>query len=114
MQVTSPEVTAPDGLDLVQLAGIGLQFVGVEPEEAEHIANRIDWATTLVIPVPHQQVQSEDVVVDGSDAVLLREVRPGDSTLRSYMIIWVKDGMLYSLRGYRDPQEGLLMAESLQ
>ena len=76
MQVPSPEVTAPDGLDLVQLARIGLQFVGVEPEEAEHIANRIDWATTLVIPVPHQQVQSEDVVVDGSDAVLLREVRP--------------------------------------
>ena len=39
---------------------------------------------------------------------------PGDSTLRSYMIIWVKDGMLYSLRGYRDPQEGLLMADSLE
>lgn len=54
LQVPSPEVTAPDGLDLVQLASIGLQFVGVDPEEAEHIANCIDWATTLVIPVPHQ------------------------------------------------------------
>lgn len=114
MQVPSPEVTAPDGLDLVQLAEIGLQFVGVEADEARHIASRIDWATTLVIPVPHQEVQSEDVVVDGSAAVLLREVRPIDSTLRSYMIIWVKDGMLYSLRGYRDPQEGLAIADSLK
>jgi hypothetical protein len=114
MQVPSPTVTAPDGLDLVQLAEIGLQFVGVAPEEAKQIARRIDWATTLVIPVPHQQVHSEDVVVDGSEAILLREIRPIDGTLRSYMIIWVKDGMLYSMRGYRDPQEGLAMADSLQ
>ena len=114
MQVPSPVVTAPDGLDLAGLAEIGLQFVGVEPAEAANIASRIDWATTLVIPVPHQEVQSEDVVVDGSQAVLLREVYPGNGELRQYMIIWVRDDMLYVVRGYRDPQEGITLADSLQ
>ena len=113
MQVPSPEVTAPDGLDLAGLAEIGLQFVGVEPDEASRIASRIDWATTLVIPVPHQEMQSEDVVVDGSQAVLLREIHPGSGDLRQYMIIWVRDGMLYVVRGYRDPQEGITLADSL-
>ena len=114
MQVPSPVVTAPDGLDLAGLAEIGLQFVGVEPAEAASIASRIDWATTLVIPVPHQEVQSEDVVVDGSQAVLLREVYPRSGDLRQYMLIWVRDGMLYVVRGYRDPQEGITLADSLQ
>ena len=113
MQVPSPVVTAPDGLDLAGLAEIGLQFVGVEPAEAASIASRIDWATTLVIPVPHQEVQSEDLVVDGSQAVLLREVYPRSGELRQYMLIWVRDGMLYVVRGYRDPQEGITLADSL-
>jgi hypothetical protein len=107
IQLPSPEVSAPPGLDVDALAMLYLQATGMSEREARRFSERIDWATTLVIPIP-ADASSQDISVDGVQGVLIQ------SRYSSYMIIWVKDGVLYAFGGSGKPDAGLELANSLQ
>lgn len=110
IQMPSPVVNAPDELDVPKMGEAMFQFLGLAPEEARSLSQRIDWTTTLVLPIPNTgQLQYKDVQVDGVTGTLIREEENSLS-----MLIWVKGGILYGLSVPGGEEEVLAAAASLR
>lgn len=111
MQFPSPEISAPPGLDIAGIGETLLQVLGMSPEEAAQFSRNVDWTTTLIIPIPRFGTEYQDVFVDGVEGTLIMQ------SLRSqfpeYLLIWVKDGIVYALTGPGDSAAALEIAESL-
>lgn len=97
VQMRSPQVNAPEGLDLGQLGQAYLQLLGMAPDEAAQFSQNIDWATTLVVPIPVYEASYRQVTVDGAQGTLILSDQ-GDYGAQ-YMLIWIKGGMVYVLTG---------------
>lgn len=109
-QMPSPTVNAPEALDMKQIGASMFQFLGLSAEEASQLSQQIDWTNTLVVPVPRgDDIAAKDVSVDGSQGTLFLE-QDGER----YMLLWVKDGIVYNLRGVGGESEALEVAGSLQ
>jgi hypothetical protein len=94
-QLPSPSLSAPEGLDVPKMGEAMLQFLGYSPAEARSMSERIDWTTTLILPIPQGEgITYQDVTADGVPATFLTQ-RDSDQ----YVLIWVKGGMLYALQG---------------
>jgi hypothetical protein len=113
MQMKSPEISAPESLDAAQLGQVYLQLLGMSEEEARRFGERVDWTATLVIPVPRSEAAYADVQVDGVGGAL---IRPTVNRLpqSEYVLMWVKDGVVYALMGQGDTLEAQRIANSLQ
>lgn len=112
LQMPSPSVEAKPGLDLNQVGEAFLQIVGMTPEEARQFSQSIDWTTTLVLPLSMHGATYTEVEVDGVEATLITE--PEGRNNRRYMLIWVKDGILYALSGPGGMEKALTIGNSLQ
>jgi hypothetical protein len=110
VQLASPTVSAPPGLDIDQVGTTFLELTGMSPEEAERFSQRVDWATTLIIPVPNYSA-STDVLVDGVQGVWVYQPDRGDRT--RFLLAWVKNGIVYSLSGRGTLEEAIHIANSL-
>jgi hypothetical protein len=111
VQIPSPTVSAPDDLDLPRLAEIGLEFTGMTAEEAHAFSQSVDWTTSLVIPIP-RNATTEEVVVDGVTGTLIQNSHASSS---GYMLVWVKDGVIYTIAGMDDDtQKAIDMANAMQ
>jgi hypothetical protein len=83
----------------------------MDAEEAASFSSTVDWTTTFVIPLPRYEVDYEEVSVDGTTGTLLMENRYyGDQ----YVLMWVKNGMVYALSGAGGKNEALKLANSIQ
>jgi hypothetical protein len=110
-QMTSPMVSVPEGVDMTQLAQIALEFSGMSSEEAAVFAASVDWATTLVVPIPRDVTTHSEVSVDGVTGVLIQRTAE-DSP--EYLLMWVKDGILYAIADVgEDTAPAFALAESL-
>ena len=112
LQIPSPTVSAPQGLDIVQIGEAFLQVTGMSPEEAADFARSVDWTTTLIIPVPRYGSEHEEVQVDGVTGTLIQQF--GYKMDDNYLLIWVKDGILHALSGPGDSTAALEIASSLK
>ncbi len=112
MQMPSPQVSAPGELDIAPIGQAFLQVLGMEDSEAQSFAANIDWASTLVLPIPRYGSEYSEVRVDGvAGNLILRRLENGAT---QYMLIWLKDGMVYTVVGAGDGADGLKLAETLQ
>jgi hypothetical protein len=102
MQAESPLVEYPDDIDPAVLGEALLQVLGTEPREARRIAQSIDWASTLLLPIPSEMVTFSEVVVDGVNGVALEPLDGEGSAM-----LWQKEGKVYMLNG-QGPVEELL------
>ena len=109
IQLHSPVVNAPDGMPVEKMAETMFTFLGMSENEAREMSQRIDWATTMVIPVPSNgDFEVQDVNVDGvSGSLIVEPLR------NSFMLIWVKDGVLYGLSGTGSGAKALQIAASM-
>jgi hypothetical protein len=109
VQAPSPTVSVPPNLNLSQVAEAALELAGMSPAEAHSFCQTVDWSSTLVVPVPGNVSSYRTVDVDGVTGTLI--------SLRSernrYSLLWVKDGIIYSLNGHGDPNQALNLAASL-
>lgn len=112
-QMPSPSVTSDKPFDPSELAALALQFTGMDAAEAQSISRQVDWATTLVVPLPSEAAAAQDVSVDGVTGKLITATT-GDSGPNTYSIVWVKDGILYAVIGTQDADAGLAVANSLK
>ncbi|MBI5952092.1 MAG: hypothetical protein HY865_10565 [Chloroflexi bacterium] len=94
-QTPSPIVTVPEGMDMAQLAQIGLEFSGMSRVEAAAFTATVDWSTTLVVPIPRNSTTHADVSVDGVTGKLIQS----QSDMPHYMLLWVKNGIVYVISG---------------
>jgi hypothetical protein len=112
VQVPSPIVSVPPGLDIKALAEAGLQVTGMSAAAAQAFCETVDWSSTLVIPVPQNGGSYRTIPVDGVNGTLV-EVPPHDNFIGRYALIWVKNGMVYSLGGKGTSDRALSAATSL-
>jgi hypothetical protein len=112
-QIPSPSVNAPADLDINQLARIGLEFTGMSPEEAAAFTSTVDWTSTLVVPIPSNAADYEQVSVDGVTGTLIqRRSREGEPS--TFALLWVKNGIIYAISGRgANSDQALEMANSL-
>jgi hypothetical protein len=110
MEGPSPIVSVPSDLNIEQLAEIGLQLAGMSPSQAKAFCQTINWKSTLVLPLP-RYVQSYDVVdIAGAQGTLINN--PGGRG-PSYLLMWARNGMVYSLVGFGNSAEAVPLASSL-
>lgn len=113
VQMPSPTLSAPEGLDVQQIGEAYLEVLGMSKTDAEHFAQNIDWSSTLVIPIPRNKATYSDVTVDGVQGTLIRQERSG-GTPAQYMLIWVKNGIIYALTGPDSNSQAIAIADSLK
>lgn len=115
IQVASPQVALPAGLDLDAFGAIALRFLGVPAADARRLAQTIDWTSTAVIPLPTDVARFREVTVDGSPGLLLEEVRKAGNRGSNAVILWQRDDIIYALSGNNVDLKILLqVADSLQ
>ncbi|HYL61973.1 MAG TPA: zf-HC2 domain-containing protein [Candidatus Methylomirabilis sp.] len=106
----SPVVNVPADLNLQQLAEIGLQLAGMSAVQAREFCQTVDWKSTLVLPIPPYVRSYETVTVDGVQGTLMTPANPRGP---QSVLIWVKDGIIYSLVGPDGANETIALANSL-
>ncbi len=109
VELPSPTVNAPEGLDVEKLGEAYLQVLGMSPAQAQQFAQTVDWSTTFVIPIPKNGTTFQQVTVDGVNGTLIRSDTEGQ-----YLVTWVKDGIVYALSGPGSNAQALGIADSLK
>lgn len=112
VQLPNPVIEAPANLEIDKLGEAYLQLTGMSPEEAAEFSRSVDWATTLVIPVPRYGTEHEQVQVDGVSGTFINhyEYKTGDM----YLLVWIRDGIAYALSGPGDKSDALQIVDSLE
>jgi hypothetical protein len=112
LQVPSPTVSLPEGIDPTALAETAFLFLGMPADDARRMAGSIDWSSTLVIPLPTDAAQAREVSVDGATGLLIESAEAEESNTA---LLWERDGILHFLRGTNVDIRLLLdMADSLK
>ncbi len=112
LQAPSPVVSVPPTLNVPALAEAGLELAGMNAADAHAFCQTVDWSSTLVIPVPQRGSSFRTVAVDGVNGELV-ETAPRSKIPAEYALLWVKDGMVYSLNGTGDSSQALAAVASL-
>ena len=107
----SPEVNVPRGLDFEKLAEIALEVAGMTPSQAQQFLQTVNWKSTLGVSIPRFMRSYEAVKVNGVQGTLLNMAGRRGPT---YTLVWVKNGMVYSLTGYGDSGNAVTLANSLK
>jgi hypothetical protein len=116
VQTQNPEVQVPDGVDLAKLNEVGLQLLGLSPDAAKRLSQNVDWATTLILPVPTDIGSVRDVTVHGNPGYLItqtRESKRGTGGPGS-IVMWQENNWLYAVAGNYSSSVLLQVAESLK
>ena len=111
LQVWQPVATYPEALDPALVGEAGLRLMGVPEREAARLASSIDWASTLVLPVPDELIEIRELEVAGSPAVLMKPRQREERG--SAVLIWQRDDVLYVLSCMLDAERMLKVAESM-
>lgn len=119
MQSPSPEIELPTGVELKQLGEIGLRVLGLSADEARDFANKVDWSSTFLIPIPANAAEVRQVTVNGAEGLMINasstaQNRRGLYARGNSLILWAKDGMVYGLQGNGGAVDLLEIANSVQ
>jgi hypothetical protein len=117
IQAKSPEVSLPAGVDLARLGEIALRVLGMSASEARSMADRTDWRTTLLVPVPVTSGSFQEVDVNGARGLMVRFEEPakGDQPARrGAMVLWNQGDDVFALTGNLDSQDLVQMAGSIR
>lgn len=109
-QMPIPSIDAPPEIDISKIGQIYLQAFGMSAEDAAAAAEKIDWASTLVIPVPEGGSYAE-ISVDGVEGIAFKDQRSGGT---NYTLMWLRGGMFYAVTGRGVFAEGIEIANSLE
>jgi hypothetical protein len=127
-QVPVPTVVTTPQLDLSGVAEFGLQLAGMTAEQAHLFSQTVDWTSTLAVPIPRNAASFETVAVDGVQGLMItglpdRQVvaRVGEGSRNrvtklppAYGLVWVHNGVMYSVGGFGDPALAQPLAASLR
>lgn len=119
MQSPSPEVDLPPGVDLAQLGEIGLRVLGLNKQEAHDFAQKVDWHSTFLIPIPANAAEVRQVNVNGAEGLMINVSSTGKNRHSPYakgdaVVLWAKDGMVYAMSGDSGAADLLELANSVQ
>lgn len=110
LEVPAPMISVPANLDLGQLAEIALELAGLTPAQAKEFCQTVDWKSTLVLPLPRHVRSYETVEVNGVQGTLVHQFAGRGP---NYTLVWVKNGVVYSLVGFDDAGDAVGLANSV-
>jgi hypothetical protein len=110
VQAPSPMINVPSDLNLQQLAETALQVSGMSPVQARQFCQAIDWKSTLILPIPRFVNSYDNIEVNGSQGTLMHTSGRHGS---AYVLIWVKNGIIYVLSGSGAADKAVELANSL-
>jgi hypothetical protein len=116
VEVRDPQVDYPEGIDPRLIGQAGLRLLGLSPQEAQRISDHLDWASTLILPIPTNVAEFREVSIGGAEGVLLtsREgAEQGKDVGPHASLLLQKDGILYLLGGNVSPTELQRLAETM-
>jgi anti-sigma factor RsiW len=114
-QVPAPTVVTLPELDLQSIAEFGLQLSGMSADQAHTFAQTVDWTSTIAIPIPRNAANYETVDVDGVKGLLVAGLAESRRNLPpAYGLVWVKNGVIYSVGGFGNASLALPLAQSLR
>jgi hypothetical protein len=111
-EMPTPAVSVPPDLNLAQVAEAGLELGGMSPSAAQSFVSSVDWTSTLVIPVPVEGAVTQKLPVDGVEGTLISAPAQGRRPA-GYTLLWIKNGIIYSLAGSGDGSAAQGLANSL-
>ena len=111
LQVWNPTIQYPEGIDPGLIGEAGLRILGLSPSEARRISETIDWANTMVLPVPADVVEFRELEIAGEKGVVMRS-RGTEEGYRT-VLLWQKDDIVYVIGGNPGPETLVQMAESM-
>ena len=114
LEAPSPVVHVPTDLNLQQLAETALELGGMTPAQARQFCQTVDWKSTLVLPIPRFVQSYDQVEVNGVQGTLIQVPgNRGRGGKPCYVLIWVKNGMIYCLGGLGDSSKAVELASTL-
>ncbi len=107
LQSAIPQVQLPGGFDLATLGRLGLRIAGMTADEARSFSRRIDWRSTLLVPVPIQGGSFREVEVSGHKGLLVivdppRSAAAGAPVRRPRahaLLLWSTEEKVFALQG---------------
>ncbi len=112
IQMPTPRIEYPNDLDLNALGVAGLQLAGLSKVEAEALGATIDWANTLVLPIPTDADMSyREVTINGGQGLVFTNTGATDD---KSALMWQTDGMSFFIVGNYTADELILLAESVR
>ncbi|MBI2862667.1 MAG: hypothetical protein HYX89_07595 [Chloroflexi bacterium] len=109
-QGRAPTWEASEGLDVAALRDLFLSIPGLPPELVAQLAAITDWRTTVPVPVLSGS-RADRVTVAGAEGLLITSV---SSPAPGAVLVWERDGVLYSLGGSLAGEELLRLASSMR
>lgn len=109
VQMESPIVDYPEGLEPTILGEALLQILGLTDDEAHRLAQEIDWTSTLLLPVPQDFATFSEVMVAGESGIALNSLDGSGNA-----VLWQKDGVLYLLTSPRSTDNLVSLASRLR
>ncbi len=108
----TPQVvaTAPPGVAFEQLVEIALELSGLSPDRAATFQRRLDWRSTLALSPPRFIRSFDTVTVAGAPGLLFGA---GGRRGPAYLLVWARNGIVYSLTGYGNPADGESIANRI-
>jgi hypothetical protein len=112
----------PEGVDLPTLGRLALRVGGLSAEEALSFSQRIDWRSTLLVPVPLNGADYREVEVRGQQGLLVTSqaptgVSPHGARRRAEsrsVLLWSEGGNVYALHGPGSGWQVVGIAQTLQ
>jgi hypothetical protein len=111
LQSHTPTIDAPPGLDINKAGQILLQTLGMSAAEAQEFSATVNWATTLVVPIP-SDVDYQPIFIEGVDGFFLEDNYASGKS--AYSLIWLKDGIFHALIGDGTLSDALRSINSLE
>jgi hypothetical protein len=79
--------------------------------EAEEFSATVNWASTLVVPVP-SDVDYYNITVEGVDCIFLEDNYGTGKSV--FSLLWLKDGIFHALIGDGNLAEALESVSSME
>ena len=95
---------------LDQLGKLGLKYLGLPPDEASQVAERLGWSWFLLIP-PADMNAAETVSINGQPGIFTYTT---GTDIDHKALLWAHQGVLYGLYGNLTKEELVEVAASLQ
>jgi hypothetical protein len=112
-QARTPEVTAPTGVSLAALGEIGLRLLGLSADDARAFAGRIDWNTTMLVPLPPMTSSLRPVDINGTPGISA-EFDPPNGDTHTTIVLWSDDGRVFGLMSILHSTRVMEIASSIK
>jgi hypothetical protein len=107
LQVRTPTVALPDGIELATFGEIGLRILGLEAGQARQLARRIDWHSTLLVPVPPRANSVRHVEIRGGQGlgIMFDELN---------ILVWSQGDRVFAMRSSFTMDDTIRIAQSIE